>query len=94
MSIEIARDYLKKFDRENDIIELNQSTATVELAAEALNVEPARIAKTLSFKMNDSAILIITAGDAKIDNRKFKDYFGVKAKMLTPEEVIEICKFQ
>lgn len=89
MSIEIARDYLKKFDRENDIIELNQSTATVELAAKALNVEPARIAKTLSFKMNDSAILIITAGDAKIDNRKFKDCFGVKAKMLTPEEVIE-----
>jgi len=89
MSIEIARNYLKIFHKDNEIIELNQSTATVELAAKALNVIPARIAKTLSFKLQDTAILIVAAGDTKIDNRKFKDYFGLKAKMLTPEEVTQ-----
>ena len=89
MSIEIARNYLKIFHKDNEIIELNQSTATVELAAKALNLIPARIAKTLSFKLQDTAILIVAAGDTKIDNRKFKDYFGLKAKMLTPEEVTQ-----
>ncbi len=89
MSIEIARNYLKNFHKDTEIIELNQSTATVELAAKALNVIPARIAKTLSFKLQDTAILIVAAGDTKIDNRKFKDYFGLKAKMLTPEEVTQ-----
>lgn len=89
MSIEIARNYLKIFHKDNEIIELNQSTATVELAAKALNLIPARIAKTLSFKLQDTAILIVAAGDTKIDNRKFKDYFGLKAKMLTPKEVTQ-----
>lgn len=89
MSIEKVREYLKQFNRENEIIELSQSSATVALAAEALGVEGARIAKTLSFKTADGAILVVTAGDARIDNKKFKTTFGLKAKMLTPEEVIE-----
>lgn len=89
MSIEKVREYFKQFNKENDIIETAQSSATVELAALALGVAPARIAKTMSFKTNNSCILIVTAGDARIDNKKFKTYFGLKAKMLTPEEVLE-----
>lgn len=89
MSIEKVREYLKKFKRDEDIIELSESSATVELAAHALDVEEARIAKTLSFKTPDGAILIVTAGDARIDNKKFKQFFGIKAKMLSPDEVIE-----
>lgn len=89
MSIETVKEYFKQFSRENDIIELGQSSATVALAAEALNVIPARIAKTLSFKSDEGCILVVTAGDTKIDNQKFKAYFGFKAKMLTPDEVLE-----
>ena len=89
MSIEKVREYLKQFNRENEIIELSQSSGTVALAAEALGVEGARIAKTLSFKTADGAILVVTAGDARIDNKKFKTTSGLKSKMLTPEEVIE-----
>lgn len=88
MAIEQVRDYLKQFDVQDQILEFEQSSATVELAAEALNVIPARIAKTLSFKDGDSAILVVTAGDTKIDNKKFKAEFGSKAKMLTPDEVL------
>ena len=69
-------------------MEFSASSATVELAAKALNVAPARIAKTLSFKVNDGCVLVVTAGDAKIDNAKYKAIFGVKAKMLTPEEAL------
>jgi len=90
MSIDKAREYLSKFRRENDIMEFEVSSATVELAAMALNVIPARITKTLAFKKDDSCILIGTAGDAKIDNKKFKTEFGMKAKMLTPEETLEL----
>lgn len=89
MSLEQVKNYLKQFGRENDIIVPKSSSATVELAAQALGVIPARIAKTLSFKSTEDIILIVTAGDTKIDNRKFKDFFGLKAKMLTPEEVLE-----
>ena len=89
MSIEKVREYLKQFNREKDIIELEHSSATVQLAAEALGVEPERIAKTLSFKIPEGAILVVAAGDARIDNKKFKSQFGLKAKMLFPEEVIE-----
>ena len=85
MSIEKVREYLKKFKRDEDIIELSESSATVELAAHALDVEEARIAKTLSFKTPDGAILIVTAGDARIDNKKYKQFFGIKAKMLVPD---------
>lgn len=89
MSIEKVREYLKQFGRDNDIIELGQSSATVELAARALGVEPARIAKTLTFKSPDFVIMIVAAGDARVDNKKFKATFGIKAKMLSPDEVIE-----
>ena len=75
MSIEKVREYLKQFNREKDIIELEHSSATVQLAAEALGVEPERIAKTLSFKIPEGAILVVAAGDAKIDNKKFKSQF-------------------
>lgn len=86
MSIERVKEYLKEFDAQDRIIELQDSSATVELAAQALGTEPERIAKTLSFMVNDSAVLIVMAGDAKIDNRKYKDQFGCKAKMLKAEE--------
>lgn len=90
MSIELVRDYMKKYNRENDILEFSVSSATVALAAEALGVEPCRIAKTLSFKKDDGCILVVTAGDVKIDNAKFKHTFGMKAKMLTAEEAVEL----
>lgn len=86
MSIEKVRKYLKQFNKDNDIQEMEESTATVKLAALALDTEEARIAKSLSFYDNDSAMVIVVAGDAKIDNRKFKDYFGFKARMLVPED--------
>jgi prolyl-tRNA editing enzyme YbaK/EbsC (Cys-tRNA(Pro) deacylase) len=87
MSIEKVRNYLKKWNREDDILEFEESTATVELAAEALGVEPARIAKTLSLKNGESALVVVTAGDAKIHNGKFKSEFGFKARMLSIDEV-------
>lgn len=89
MSIEKVREYLKKYGKENDILEFSESSATVELAAKAAGVIPARIVKTLSFKSDDDCILVCAAGDTKIDNKKFKDFFSIKAKMLTPEEVVE-----
>lgn len=90
MSIERVRAYFKTLGIENRILEFPVSSATVELAAEALHTEGKRIAKTLSFLVDGKAVLIVTAGDAKIDNRKFKDYFHVKAKMLSPEQVTEL----
>lgn len=87
MSIEKARAYLKQFGMDSRIQEFATSSATVELAAQALNCKPERIAKTLSFKVDEKAILIVAAGDAKIDNAKFKARFQTKAKMLSPEEV-------
>jgi prolyl-tRNA editing enzyme YbaK/EbsC (Cys-tRNA(Pro) deacylase) len=90
MSIEIARAYLEKMGVADRIMEFDVSSATVELAAKAVGVEPARICKTLSFKLKDgSGVLIQAAGDARIDNKKYKAYFGEKAKMLSPEEVPE-----
>lgn len=88
MSIEKVKEYLRQYNKDNEVIVLQESTATVDLAAKALNVIPARIAKTLSFKVNDQYILVVAAGDTKIDNKKYKQYFGIKAKMLSPEEVI------
>ena len=90
VSIQTVREYFKQFGIEDRILEFDVSSATVELAAGAVGVEGARICKTLSFRDGDSGcILIQTAGDAKIDNRKFKDQFGQKARMLSAEEVIE-----
>lgn len=89
MAIETVREYFKKLGIENKVMEFEVSSATVELAAQAVGVEGARICKTLSFKDGeDGCILIQTAGDTKIDNRKFKDTFHQKAKMLTPDEVV------
>ena len=90
MSIEKGRAYLARFGMEDRILEFPVSSATVELAAAALGVEGARIAKTLSFKREDGCILIVAAGDARIDNHKFKELFHMKAKMLTPDEVLEL----
>ena len=89
MSIEKVREYFKSFGIEDKIMEFPVSSATVELAAQALNTEGCRIAKTLSFSVNGSPILIVTTGDAKIDNKKYKTFFGAKAKMLTFDEVEE-----
>ena len=90
MSIEKGRAYFRQFGMEDRVREFDVSSATVELAALALGVEGARIAKTLSFKKDDSCILILAAGDARIDNHKFKDKFHMKAKMLAPDEVLSI----
>lgn len=87
MSMERARAHLAKYGLEDRIRELTESSATVALAAQALDCEPARIAKTLSFEDGESAILILAAGDARIDNAKFKHRFGMKAKMLSAERV-------
>ncbi len=90
MSIEKGRAYFRQFGMEDRVLEFNVSSATVELAALALGVEGARIAKTLSFKKGDSCILILAAGDARIDNHKFKDKFHMKAKMPSPDEVLTL----
>lgn len=87
MSIERARSHLKKHGLEDRIQELTVSSATVALAAKALSCEPARIAKTLSFENGEGAILVLAAGDARIDNPKFKQRFGVKARMLSADKV-------
>ncbi|MEY8336924.1 YbaK/EbsC family protein [Lachnospiraceae bacterium 62-35] len=89
MAIEKVKEYLKPFGRDKDVLEFEVSSATVELAAHAVGVEPARIAKTMSFctKEEGGCLLVVTAGDRKIDNSKFKSAFGMKAKMPKGEEV-------
>lgn len=90
MSVERVKAYLNKWNRTEDIMEFETSSATVEQAASTIGVIPARIAKTLSFRgEGEKAILIVAAGDTKIDNKKFRHAFGFKARMLTPEEVKE-----
>lgn len=86
MAIEKVRAYFREYGMEERVQELDASSATVELAAAALHCAPQRIAKTLSFMVNGHAMLVVTAGDAKIDNSKYKAQFGTKAKMLSPEE--------
>lgn len=103
MSVQKVKEYLKSFGKDMAVLEFTVSSATVELAAHALNVEPARIAKTLSFHGNEEngCILVVTAGDMKIDNAKFKKQFGFKAKMLgasdvsvlTGHEIGGVCPF-
>lgn len=94
MSIEKVREYFSRFGMEDRILEFDVSSATVELAAEAVGVEGARICKTLSFKLKDGAALIQMAGDAKVDNKKFKAKFGEKACFLKPDEVEEYTGHQ
>ena len=91
MSIEKVRNQFKQYGIADRILEFEVSSATVALAAEALGCSPERIAKTLSFKKDDGCILVVAAGDAKVDNAKFKAEFGIKAKMLSAEEVEELC---
>ena len=90
MSIDRVKEYFKQFGIEDRIQEFDVASATVELAAEALSCEPQRIAKTLSFIVKEEPILIVAAGDAKVDNHKYKAKFAKKAKMLTPDELIEL----
>ena len=90
MSIEKVKNYFKKFGLENRIIEFDTSSATVELAAAALHCQPERIAKSLSFILKEKAIIIVTAGDVKIDNKKFKEIFETKAKMIEKDRVEEL----
>ena len=90
MSIERVRNYLQKWNMQDRIQEFDVSSATVELAAQALNVEAARIAKTLSYLVDGGAILVVAAGDIRVDNRKFKDAFHTKAKMLTADQAAEM----
>lgn len=90
MSIERVRNYFMQFGMEDRILEFPVSSATVELAAQALGVEGKRITKTLSFNVNGKAILVAAAGDARVDNGKFKRRFGVKAKMLSHDEAANL----
>ena len=101
MSLEAVKDYLRAWDKDGAVREFSTSSATVELAAAALQVEPARIAKTLSFLKEDACLLLVAAGDARIDNARFKAAFGCKAKMpgrdqveaLTGHPVGGVCPF-
>lgn len=90
MSIDMVRGYFRKLGMEDRVQEFEVSSATVELAAAALHCAPQRIAKTLSFLVDDHAILVVAAGDAKIANAQYKAQFGTKAKMLSPEQVEEM----
>ena len=89
MAVEKVREYLKEYYMEDRILEFDVSSATVELVAQAVGCEPERIAKTMSFLVNEEVILIVTAGDVKIDNKKYKQHFHAKAKMIPFEEVEE-----
>ena len=87
MAIDKVREYFKQYNMEDRILKFDVSSATVELAAEALHCEGKRIAKTMSFLVGEQPILIVTAGDTKIDNAKYRHFFGAKAKMIPGEEV-------
>lgn len=90
MAVEKVRKYFSQYGMEGRVREFDVSSATVELAAQALHCEPCRIAKTLSFLVEGHGVLIVMAGDARIDNGKFKTWFKTKAKMLTPDQVEEL----
>lgn len=89
MAIEAVKAYFSKFGLEDRIIEFDVSSATVELAAQALGVAPQRIAKTISLRDEEGCLLVVAAGDAKVDNQKFKQNFNMKARMLTPDEALQ-----
>lgn len=90
MAITRVRQHFEKWNMAERIMEMEGSSATVELAAQAVGCEPERIAKTLSFKVEEKPVLIVTSGDAKIDNPKYKAQFRTKAKMLTPDEAVSL----
>lgn len=93
MAVEAVKEYFSKYGIADRVKEFDVSSATVELDTQALGCEPCRIAKTLSFMLDGHAILIVAAGDAKVDNSKYKAQFGTKAKMLTPYEVITLIGY-
>ena len=94
MSTEKVREYLKQWNRDKDVVELQVSTATVTLAAEALKVIPARIAKSITLRNNKGGgLLIVAAGDVRVDNKKFKARFGFPPKMLTVDEALTATGF-
>lgn len=93
MAIEKTREYFKKWNMEDRILEFDVSSATVELAAEAVGCEPKMIGKTLSFIVDNKPILIVVAGDAKIDNPKYKAQFSAKAKMIKADDVLELIGY-
>jgi prolyl-tRNA editing enzyme YbaK/EbsC (Cys-tRNA(Pro) deacylase) len=90
MAMEQARAYLKQYHKEQDILVLDASSATVEQAAQALGTQPERIAKSLSFMVREHAVIVVAAGDCRVDNHAYKETFGCKAKMLKGDEV-ESC---
>ncbi|MDI9469318.1 MAG: YbaK/EbsC family protein [Bacillota bacterium] len=90
MALEAVKNYFSKYGMAERVKEFDVSSATVELAAQALGCEPCRIAKTLAFMVDGHAVLVVAAGDAKIDNAKFKAQFKTKAKMLSPDETISL----
>lgn len=94
MAFEKAAAYLKQRGKEDAIFVFDTSSATVELAAQALGVEACRIAKSLTFEKDDGCVLIVAAGNRRIDNKKFKEVFGCKAKMLSPEQVEKFTGYQ
>jgi prolyl-tRNA editing enzyme YbaK/EbsC (Cys-tRNA(Pro) deacylase) len=90
MAIDDVKRYLARWGRDGDVLELPQSTATVAEAAAALGTEGARIAKSVALRHGDGAVVVVVAGDMKIDNRKFKERFGVKASMLRAEDALRL----
>ncbi|EAY23051.1 YbaK / prolyl-tRNA synthetases associated domain containing protein [Trichomonas vaginalis G3] len=90
---EKVRNYLKQFGRDNEVIELHESSATVELAAQALKTLPAIICKTLSFQTPSGPVLVMAAGDARIDNQKFRAQFNCKCNMLKSSDVFELTGY-
>ena len=90
MSLENARNHLKKYGKDVDIILFDESSATVKEAAADLHTEEGRIAKSMSFLLSTGPVIIVASGDARIDNRKFKDTFHEKARMIGPDEVLEL----
>lgn len=95
MSLLTVKEHLKKYDKDKDIIELDKSSVTVALAAISLKTNPDNIAKTLAFSNNDSGcIIIVTSGESRIDNHKFKEHFGFKARMLSKEETLKFTSHE
>lgn len=90
MSCQAVKEYLKKYGLDGEVIEFEQSSATVDLAAKAIGCKPAEIAKSITLLNGDRCIMIVTCGDTKIDNRKYKEKFGIKAAMLKPEQVVDL----
>lgn len=90
MSLEKAKEHLSEYGRDRDVLEFDVSSATVELAAKAIGCAPERIAKTLSFMVDDGVALVVCAGDARVANPKFKEAFHYKAKMVDPEKAEEL----